>query len=357
MKRTLTVLFAAVLVAAMFVPAFAATPAYPVEYSEMMSYAGAMHYVSVNAASYWHDYNYGGDFSKMTTSDGKTIVTKLSDDPIEAAGQELAATALAGDACFATPIGINNPADQARQFNVQAQKDQADSVYHSSFPFGINGGAETTVSSFTIAVAPQSCKVSGAPNGFDIYLGLAPWSNKAEIGNPTYKLAYHAEGLNDLGMWKESDDGTYQFFEANLSETFQAGYGVILFRWDDVKNGALGRTADGSKERSYILLTEFCMFEDKLENASKVVVTTEEVTTAAPITDAPTQPAATDPAAPETDKQTEPPVTDNGDTPIITAAPKTEPVKDEKKGCGSAVASMALIAVVSLGALAIRKKH
>lgn len=90
------------------------------------------------------------------------------------------------------------------------------------------------------------------------------------------------------------------------------------------------------------MLLDWVDYPDVEEETAPV---TEAPGTDAPGTDAPA--ANTDAPAAKTDAPAA-----NTDAPAATEAPKAE-----KKGCGSAVASMAIIAVVSLGALAISKKH
>ena len=79
------------------------------------------------------------------------------------------------------------------------------------------------------------------------------------------------------------------------------------------------------------------------------------VTTAEVTTEAPTEPV-TEPKTDAPENKTDEPAKTDG--PVITADPAlTDAPKTEKKGCKSAVASLAIISVISLGAVAVRKKH
>lgn len=92
---------------------------------------------------------------------------------------------------------------------------------------------------------------------------------------------------------------------------------------------------------------------DKTDPNAPAVTTPADTTTAAPVvTDAPAP--VTTPAAVVTDAPTEAPAT-SAQTPDVTEAVTTAP-KAEKKGCGSAMMSIGIIAVLGCAWTAVRKK-
>ena len=221
----------------------------------------------------------------------------------------------------------------------------------------------------------QAMKILGSPNGINRTYYKSDWEGaRLRITNASdpYVSINYATYINRAGLEKvDSQEYPFVAFKLRVEEGCYFN-DIELFYAAGSISGATGgysTTTDYpcecSGEVEYIIfdLTDDCegtynMFRFDIDGADEdTIIYLYEMALFATVEEAEAYAQIEETEAPSTEETTEEPTTEAPTTEAATRDPAaTRPGKEEKEGCGSIVSIGAVVAIISLGVVCIKKK-